>query len=61
MTEIAVSGRARRFLDATTKLTGVLLLAVAFEVGIVSTAGVSLALAGTLLGVCTVFVTEDIQ
>jgi hypothetical protein len=59
VSEVALSGRSYRLVDATTKLVGVGLLTGALEVGITSTPGVALALAGALLGVSTVFVTED--
>ena len=61
MTEAVLSGRTYRLVDAATKLVGVGLLAGALEVGIVSTPGVALALAGALLGVSTVFVSDDTQ
>lgn len=61
MSEFVLTHRTYRYLDAATKLGGVGLLAVALEVGIASTQGVALALAGALLGVSTVFVTEDTQ
>ena len=48
-----------RLLDRATKLAGLGLVAGALEVGISSTPGLALALAGAALGVCTVFVSED--
>lgn len=61
MSELVLSRRAYRLLDAATKLGGVGLLALALDVGIVSAPGAALVLAGVLLGVCTVFVTKDRQ
>jgi hypothetical protein len=42
-----------------TKLAGVALIGGALETGIVSAPGLALALAGAVLGVSTVFVTEE--
>ncbi|MFB6085861.1 MAG: hypothetical protein ABEJ84_03495 [Halodesulfurarchaeum sp.] len=48
-----------RLLDAGTKLGGVALIAVGLETGIESAPGLALALVGVLLGVSTVFITEN--
>lgn len=61
MAELALPVRRYRLVDAATKLLGVGLLAGAFDTGIASATGVTLALAGLALGVSTVFVTEDTQ
>ncbi len=55
----SVSKRRYRWLDIGTKLGGMGLLAAGLHVGITSALGVALALAGVVLGVSTVFVTED--
>lgn len=59
MTEAAVPSTRFRLVDAGTKLAGVGLLAGALEVGIASTPGLVLALAGIAVGVSTAFVSED--
>ncbi|UWG48542.1 Uncharacterized protein HSRCO_2273 [Halanaeroarchaeum sp. HSR-CO] len=59
MTDVALAGRTYRFLDVATKLAGVALLVGALELGIASAPGATLALAGAVLGVSTVFVTEE--
>ena len=59
MAEAIRLGSRYRLLDRATKLAGLALLAGALEVGIASTPGLALALAGAALGVCTVFVSED--
>lgn len=61
MTDLACSGQTYRIVDSATKLLGVGLLAGGLELGIVSAPGMALALAGAILGVSTVFVSEDTQ
>jgi hypothetical protein len=58
VTDLVLSGRQYRAVDAATKLAGVALVAGGLELGIGSTAGGALAFAGVALGVCTVFFTE---
>lgn len=50
-----------RLLDIGTKLAGLALVSLALEAGIASAIGLTLALAGVAVGVCTVFITEDTQ
>lgn len=61
VTDLVFSGQTYRIVDTVTKLLGVGLLAAALELGIVSASGMTLALAGGILGVSTVFVSEDTQ
>ncbi len=44
-----------RLFDVGTKLAGLVLLVAAQEIGIASIAGITLAIAGVAVGVCTVF------
>ncbi len=55
------SDRAYRWLDVTTKLGGLGLIVGGLETGITSAPGLTLAFTGVLLGVSTVFITEDTQ
>ena len=48
-----------RWVDITTKLGGLVLVAGGLEAGITSALGVALAFAGVLLGVSTVFITQN--
>lgn len=48
-----------RWLDIGTKLGGVALFAAGLEAGIISAPGLALVFAGALLGVSTVFITEE--
>lgn len=59
MTDVALHGRTYRIVDVVTKLIGVVLIVAALETGIASAPGLALALVGALLGVSTVFVTEE--
>ena len=59
VTDVALSGRTYRIVDVVTKLVGLALIAGALETGIVSAPGQALAFVGALLGVSTVFVTEE--
>jgi hypothetical protein len=59
VTDVALPGRTYRIVDMVTKLAGVALIGGALETGIVSAPGLALALAGAVLGVSTVFVTEE--
>ena len=61
VTELVLSRRTHRYVDAFSKLLGVGLLAGGLELGITSAPGAALALLGTLLGVITVFLTENTQ
>lgn len=61
VTDLVFSGQTYRIVDTVTKLLGVGLLAGALELGIVSAPGMALVLAGGILGVSTVFVSEDTQ
>lgn len=58
MSEVVLGHRAYRAVDVATKLVGVALFAGALDLGIASAPGAALALAGVVLGVSTVFVTE---
>ncbi|MBS3761170.1 hypothetical protein [Halodesulfurarchaeum sp.] len=55
----AVSKRQYRWLDIGTKLGGVALFAAGLEAGIISAPGLLLVFTGALLGVSTVFITEE--
>ncbi|MFB6152661.1 MAG: hypothetical protein ABEJ27_00270 [Halodesulfurarchaeum sp.] len=55
------SSLAVGWIDPLTKLAGVGFVAAALEVGITSAPGLGLALAGGILGVCTVFITEETE
>jgi len=59
MTEIAISSRRYRWLDRASKLGGLALIAAGLDVGGTTLAGIALALAGTALGLLTVFVAKQ--
>lgn len=50
-----------RWVDIVTKLAGLAFFAGGLETGITSALGLTLAFTGVLLGVSTVFITEDTQ
>jgi len=58
VSEVLLTHRTYRLVDTATKLVGVGLFAGALDLGIASTPGAILALAGVALGVSTVFITE---
>lgn len=57
----SISRDIYRWLDIGTKLLGLALVVGALEVGITSALGLTLAISGVLIGICTVFITEETQ